>query len=50
MNRRNEMKFGNNNDNIKLHDVNVDKLVSVGAIRLPPTVGNATFHAIGTMF
>ena len=39
-----------NDDVGNLNDFNLDQIGSAGAIRLPPTVGNAVFHVTGTMF
>ncbi|WMV32745.1 hypothetical protein MTR67_026130 [Solanum verrucosum] len=44
VNESNASKLGNNNDICNFHDVNKEQLGSTGAIRLPPTVGNAVFH------
>ena len=38
-----------NDDVGNLNDFNPDQIGSAGAIRLPPTVGNAVFHVTGTM-
>uniref|UniRef100_M1DQF8 Integrase core domain containing protein n=1 Tax=Solanum tuberosum TaxID=4113 RepID=M1DQF8_SOLTU len=48
-NGRNESQLGNSDDIRNFHNVNDDKLESAGAIRLPPTVGNALFHVTSTM-
>ena len=37
------------NDVGNLNEVDPDQIGSAGAIRLPPTVGNAVFHVTGTM-
>ena len=42
-------QHGHNDDVGNLNDVEPDQIGSAGAIRLPPTVGNAVFHVTGTM-
>ncbi|WMV29634.1 hypothetical protein MTR67_023019 [Solanum verrucosum] len=49
VNGSNSSQLGDNDDIGNLHDVNKDQLGSTGAIRLPPTVGNAVFHMTSTM-
>lgn len=48
-NGSNTSQLGNNNDIMNLHDVNKDQLGSTGAIRLPPTMGNAVFDVTNIM-
>ena len=40
---------GHNDEVGNLNDVEPNQFGSAGAIRLPPTVGNAVFHVTGTM-
>ena len=38
-----------NDDVCNMNDVDPNQIGGAGAIRLPPTVGNAVFHVTGTM-
>ena len=44
-----DLPHAQNDDVGNMHDFDPDQIGSAGAIRLPPTMGNAVFHVTGTM-
>ena len=45
----NPLDHEQNDDVGNMNDVDPNQIGSAGAIRIPPTVGNAVFHVTGTM-